>query len=226
MAMPAQPHTPPAPSPATIACPHCGGQCTASARFCGHCRQAIQQQAAAPVATGGAAQPNPQPQGQQGGGLAPTQAGAPPQQGFQPFGQQPQATPAPTNWVGVVKTGVLVCGGLLALFIVGNVLEPFFNPRQPAAPDDWSDAGVAEAGTGSSDGGTNPRNSSDGGVPLVQGPLVVNNNTTNNGVPVAQQPTGCCIETVDIDRRIHMFRGPKAWAERERYLRTHPFPSN
>ncbi len=191
-----------------------------------------QQPAAPPTATGGAAQPN-----QQGGGIAPTQGGAAPQQGFQPWAQQqqpqggqqqaaqPVVTP-PTNWAGVAKTGIIAGASLLALLIVGNALAGAFQRDPNPDGPDWNDAGVVEAGA-NGDGGTNPRaaGNGDASVPLFQGPLVVNNNT-NNGVPGTQQPCGVCTETVDINRRYITFRGPKAYRDREDYLRRNPFPPN
>lgn len=175
MAMPAQPHTPPAPSPATIACPHCGGQCTASARFCGHCRQPI-------------------------------------------------VTP-PTNWAGVARTALIAGAALIATTCVAGAIAAAFWFRPTTLPGPgWEspqgDAGI-EAGTTPPGPRTDNGDAGVGGSAVINGPLVVN----NNGVPVAAQPV-CCVETVDITRRVIPFRGPKARWDRDAYLRTHPFPSN
>lgn len=242
---------PPQPPAQTFGCPSCHALNVVGVARCGACGATFTPQAPAapqpqfgpppgpgapPVATGGAAQPNPQPQ--QGAGVAPTQAGAAP---FQPgaTGQQPPQGTAPaavqqplagvnppTNWAGVAKTALIAGAVLLATTcVLGMVGAAFWFHTPTPDPIDWSnnDAGVIEAGAtnprvANSDGGTiNPSN----GGAVINGPLVVN----NNGVPGTQQPL-CCTETVDITRRIIPFRGPKARWYRNEYLRSHPFPSN
>lgn len=218
---------PPQPPAHTFGCPSCHAINNVGVARCGACGATFTPQAPAapqpqfgpppgpgapPVATGGAANQQP-PQGNQGQGG-----------GQQAAAARPGVNP-PTNWAGVAKTALIAGAVLLATTcVLGMVGAAFWFHTPTPDPIDWSnnDAGVVEAGNprvANSDGGT--VNPGTGGVPLINGPLVVN----NNGVPETQQPL-CCTQTVDINRRILTFRGRKAWAERERYLHDRPFPSN